>query len=135
MTGKAFTKGERATLIGSWDNRGTFSFRQVIVHSCGKKQMVLTDIDSREEIGRHFVPAVGNVETLSCFNWGATFKRLNDVDAEALCLQLGAALPAVCAAENERRAAWNESQGRVCLLPINLDEMHEPRAINRTGWR
>jgi len=51
-----FTKGDRVTLFGSWDNKGTFFFTQATVYSCGGKQMVLTAIDTGAELGRHFAP-------------------------------------------------------------------------------
>lgn len=128
---KAFRKGELVTYISSWDNKGTFSYTQAVVHSCGKVQMVLTEETSGREMGRHFKPAVADTATLSTFNWNGTFKRMSDAEAEALCLKLGAELPAVFEAENARREAWNVQQGRTCLCPHDLNELHEPRALKR----
>jgi hypothetical protein len=55
---KAFTKGDRVTLLIDWDLKGTVVFYDAIVHSCGKVQMVLTDAHTGEELGRHFQPAI-----------------------------------------------------------------------------
>lgn len=128
---KAFKKGELVTYVASWDNKGTFYYVNAVVHSCGAKQMVLTDEATGEEMGRHFAPRIGDAETVSISNWGATFKRMTDEQAEALCLELAAKLPALWQAENERRAAHNEKIGRVMLLPYDLNELHEPRALKR----
>lgn len=130
---KAFNKGEAVTLVGSWDNKGTFYFTQAVVYSCGTKQMVLTCAESGAELGRHYFPQVGNVDTLHAFNWRATFKRMTDEEANALCLELGAKLPAVFAAENARREQHNEKIGYVTLCALRLDELHEPRCFRRMG--
>jgi hypothetical protein len=125
---KAFTKGQKVTLIGSWDNKGSVYFSQAVVHSCGKKQMILTDETTGEEIGRHFRPAVGSLDTVTSFNWEGTFDRLSDDDAAALCLSAGAAVIVAVKAEiaNVRRHSgdanyrWEE-----------IEALHEPRALKR----
>ena len=60
---KTFTKGQNVTHITNWDHNGTFVFRQALVYSCGKKQMILTDLLTGEEIGRHFNPEIGAANT------------------------------------------------------------------------
>lgn len=129
---KAFKKGELVTYVASWDNKGTFYFVQAIVHSCGAKQMVLTSEETGEEMGRHYSPKAGDVETLHMGNWGATFKRMTDAEAEALCLELAAKVPSMWKAENERRRTHNENIGRTVLCLYDLNEVHEPRAIKRS---
>lgn len=79
---KAFNKGQLVTLFGDWDRRGTVYFRNAVVYSCGKKQMVLTDAETGEEIGRHFKPAIGEML--------GTFPRMTDTEAHAHAAKVGA---------------------------------------------
>jgi len=56
-----WTKGDRVTVFGSWDDEGTFWFTHATVYSCGAKQMVLTSAsnlgpEKNVELGRHFDP-------------------------------------------------------------------------------
>lgn len=128
---KAFKKGELVTYVASWDDKGTIYYVNAVVHSCGARQMVLTNEATGQEMGRHYRPEVGSVETLTPFGWCATFKRMTDEQDEALCLEQAAKLPALWQAENECRAAHNEKIGRVVLLPHDLSELYEPRALKR----
>jgi len=81
---KAFTKGQAVTYIVNFDENGLFVFRQAVVYSCGKKQMVLTDATTGEEIGRHFRPELGGKN-------GGTFPGMTDGQAIARCEELAAA--------------------------------------------
>jgi len=80
---KEFTKNELATLIENWDGKGTISFRQVRVHSCGAKQMCLHDRDTNEMLGHHFAPIAAS-ETCG------TFKLLTDEAAAAKAIEVAA---------------------------------------------
>lgn len=53
---KEFTKGQKVTIVANWNRLGDFTTREAIVYSCGKKQMILTDVTTGEEIGRNFKP-------------------------------------------------------------------------------
>ena len=55
----AFKKGDQVTLYQRYNNLGALRVTHCVVHSCGKKQMVLTDLTSGEEVGRHFKPVNG----------------------------------------------------------------------------
>lgn len=127
---KTFTKGEQVTLISSWDNKGTVTFRDAVVYSCGKKQMVLTDAVSGEEIGRHFVPERGSLDTVSAFNWQGVWPRLDRAQAEALCLEAGAKIvAAVREGLQQRRERWPDDAGYLAALAKTETELHEPCAM------
>ena len=132
--GAAFKKGQEVTYICSWDNKGTVYFQHAVVYSCGKKQMVLTDAVSGVEMGRHYAPEVGDVATVSGFNWGATFPRLTDAEAEVLCLQLGARIVEINREQYTVRAdgTWGQKdKGYRAAMLKDIAELHEPRAMHR----
>ena len=81
---KVFTKGQAVTYIVNFDDKGLFVFRQAVVYSCGKKQMVLTDAATGEEMGRHYRPEVGGEH-------GGTFQALDQAAAIAKCEDLARA--------------------------------------------
>lgn len=51
-----FVKGETVYRIHAWDDKGTFFVEPCIVHSCGKKRMVLYSIDRTVCVGTDFRP-------------------------------------------------------------------------------
>lgn len=55
---KAFTKGQKVTVIGDWNGKGTCYVRQATVHSCGTKQLKLTCDSTGDEFGRNLRPVV-----------------------------------------------------------------------------
>lgn len=69
---KQFTKGQKVTYFGPWNNKGVVYFTHAIVHSCGHKQMVLICEESGNVLGRHFETAVGEPD------WGGTFPRVSE---------------------------------------------------------
>lgn len=124
---KAFKKGDEATLIASWDRKGTVCTRQVIVHSCGKKQMVLIDAESGKEIGRHFKPhRAGPGE------FGVRPRITGDeLREEAL---------ACAAAEREREEAHfarclagGHGEDYDAAIRKEMAELHDFEVIDRTG--
>ena len=126
---KAFNKGDQVTLIGSWDNKGTVFYRDAVVHSCGKKQMVLTCAATGEELGRHYAPVCGDLAKVTSFNWIGVWPRLSREEAETLCLEAGAL---VVKAEREHLADRRErfadaSPGYFAALDKAEAELHEPR--------
>lgn len=128
---KAFTKGQKVTYIASWDNRGTVYFRHAIVHSCGTKQMVLTDEATGAEMGRHFAPIRGaELSDVTGFNWSATFPRMAHEEARAFCLAVGAKIverQRAHFAERRERFA-NAGQGYFDSIAKDESLLHEPRA-------
>lgn len=81
---KAFTKGQRVTLINSWNGKDIYSVTPAIVHSCGTKQMVLTHAETGEELGRHFRPVRQG--------WSDEIVLNVDEDAKAIALELAKAM-------------------------------------------
>jgi len=125
-----FTKGDKATLLGSLDNKGTVFHRDVIVHSCGRKQMVLTDATTGEELGRHFAPVVGTLAVVTSFNWQATFHRMTEQEATEAALRLGAMIVAYEAGRLNQCIERSPGDARyVAAIRRDLAELHEPRAL------
>jgi hypothetical protein len=52
-----FKKNDQLTLFGSWDDKGIFWHRNVVVASCGKQRMTLLCANTGEMLGRDFDPA------------------------------------------------------------------------------
>lgn len=127
---KDFTKGQAVTHFSSWDDKGTISYRQCVVHSCGQHQMVLIDAKTGECVGRHFSPAAATGDDLG------TRPALSDADAQALALQLGGAYLIRQKAFFEGRIAfynYGESDGYTKSIRKSIAALHEPRFEPRTG--
>ena len=84
-----FTKGQKVTVISIWSEADVnwkgetrnlrMSFDHAVVHSCGKKQMVLqSDAESVSYKGRNFLP------TIEQYNGEVVVERLSDEEAIAL---------------------------------------------------
>lgn len=136
-TQAAFKKGDLVTYIADWDRAGTVYYRQAVVFSCGKKQMVLTDAESGKEMGRHFKPAIGALETTYNGNCatlpGGTFPRMDKDQAEAACLAVAAEILAYENARFARCLAGGHGEGYDAAIRKDIAKLHEPRAIDRTG--
>jgi hypothetical protein len=122
-TPKAFTKGDRVTIISNWDRKGTVVYRPGIVHSCGKKQMTIYCPVKGDEIGHHFQPkrAEGNV----C----GVHPAMSDEAAIAIALIAGADKKA----RSERAIAhygYGEDHGYTKSVRRGIAELHEPRALS-----
>lgn len=122
---KAFNKGDEVTYINDWDRKGTAYFRHAIVYSCGKKQMILTDAETGEEIGRRFTPARAEIGR------AGTFARMSDAEATAAALALAENILIAQTAHFERclqnRAA---GEGYRNSIRHDLADLHEPRAAS-----
>jgi hypothetical protein len=76
-----FKKGQIVNLVKDWDGKGTVYIAPAIVHSCGKKQMVLTHAVTGVELGRHFRPQREG--------WGnAELVLTADEDANVIALEM-----------------------------------------------
>lgn len=128
----AFKKGDLVTHFGTWDNRGTIWFRQCRVYSCGHKVMILTDVKSGEEIGREFRPVKASGLELG------TYEAMTDKEAESFCLPLGQAyidqqrFHFQRCIEGNLTSRFSSESYREAMQKLS-DELHEPRALNRTG--
>lgn len=122
---KAFNKGDAVTFISDWDRMGTTFFRHAIVYACGKKQMVLTDAETGEEMGRHFIPVRAEIGR------SGTFARMTDAEATAAALALAENIIASETAQFER-CLQNDTAGEGYKNAIrkNLTALHAPRAAS-----
>lgn len=116
---KAFTKGDAVTLLRSWDNKGTVTYTDAIVYSCGAKRMVITCAATGRELGRQFAPVRGSLDNVGSFNWQGVFPRMTEEQAVEACLEAGAKV-----VEAVRRNYAHRSD--------ILANLHEPRAMART---
>ena len=124
---KAFNKGDEVTYISDWDRKGATYFRHAIVYSCGKKQMVLTDAETGEEIGRHFRPVRAEI------GFAGTFARMTDAEATAAALALAENIIARETANFERCLQRDgTSEGYQNAIRKDLANLHEPRADSLT---
>lgn len=108
-----FTKGQAVYLIVSWNDNGYFTVRPAVVHSCGKKVMVLHDPDGTF-IGRNFNPSQEqhgrNRVVHRGENVGAGF---NEYEAKEYAFALATDYAAEHRAEfNRRRAMETNDAGR-----------------------
>lgn len=121
---KAFKKGDLVTYLNDWDRKGTVTFRHAIVHSCGAKQMVLTDAKTGEEMGRHFAPELGTIGK------PGTFPRMTTEEAQAAGLELANTILA-----NERAHFTrclnnpNTSEQYKAAVRKDLDSLHGPAVL------
>lgn len=123
---KAFNKGDEVTYISDWDRKGTTYFHHAIVYSCGKKQMVLTDAETGEEMGRHFRPVRAEI------GFAGTFARMTDAEATAAALALAENIIARETADFERCLQLDADEGYKNAIRKNLANLHEPRAASHT---
>jgi hypothetical protein len=79
-----FKKSQSVFLISSWNDKGRVQIVPAVVHSCGKKQMVLTNATTGEELGRHFRPQEDQYNFVVVVDASA--------DAESIAFNFGDAL-------------------------------------------
>jgi len=124
-----FRKGQTVHLVRDWDRCGTVQITKAQVYSCGKKQMILTDAATGEELGRHFYPR----REQAAFGFCGAF-ILEDAPAaeiEAVAMQL-----ATDVLSNEREhfarcLAGGHGEGYDAAIRKAQAELHEPRIF----WR
>ena len=113
-----FKKGELVTHISDWDGNGTVYFYQAVVHSCGKKQMVLTHATTGEEMGRHFAPVAGDQTR------GGTFAHMTDEQAKAFGFGLAENILQRERTELERLSKLEAPEGYKNALKKRLANLH-----------
>jgi hypothetical protein len=130
---KAFTKGQEVTYISDWDRKGTVTFRHAVVYSCGAKQMVLTDAETGEEMGRHFRPAIGSLEVVAQGNLrampGGTFPRMTDEEAVEAGLKIAAAIQAYERELFARCLAAGNGESYNRAIQKDIDSLHDLRVV------
>ena len=123
MTTKAFTKGQLVTLFRNWDSKGTVRVQDLIVYSCGAKQMVLVDATGTKFKGSFFDPNRSDI-------WTAVLPRQTETEAQAVGLKMAEnflayerAHIAVCLEK------WGDAPGYRQAMERKLSELHEPTVI------
>lgn len=132
----AFKKGQEVTFIGDYDRKGTVYFFHAIVHSCGKKQMVLTDAKTGKERGRHFAPRVGSTVTEVIGNntikmAGGTFPRLEGEQLQEVAMQIAAEVQKAEREHLARCLAAGHGESYDAAIRRQIEELHELRIIER----
>jgi hypothetical protein len=123
-----FVKGQLVTFLQNWDNKGTVRICDLVVYSCGKKQMILVDCHGEKFEGRHFYP------TESQYGSGVVVPRLSREDAEIAALNLGETIVTMERTRMENCIAhygYPESHGYTKAVRQGIAELHEARAV----WR
>ena len=131
---KAFKKGDRVTLIRSWDGRGTAYYNQAIVHSCGLKRLILTDEETGKELGRDFPPlnAADDPVPLGLSN-SNVYHRLEGAALVAVGEELAKA-----EVERAREAfekaieTYPDDHGYCRVMARKLARLHEPRIFSES---
>lgn len=121
---KAFTKGQPVTFLQNWDSKGTVRIADLIVHSCGAKQMVLVDEAGAKFEGKNFLP--GREQ----YSYGLVVPRLSPEAAEAAALELGAAIVVAVRNRLEKAIAhygYPETDNYTKSIRQDIEELHEPR--------
>lgn len=84
-----FKKNDLVTNFYRWDGAGDYGYTQAIVYSCGKKQMVLTDEITGEEMGRNYHPSgVDSFAPAYDLVLSGTAPRMTPEEAEVFCVAL-----------------------------------------------
>ena len=117
-------KGDKVTMIKSWDERGTVAYYQAEVLSWGKIRATL--IQESNTARRFCTPKVATN------NEQGIYPRMTDEAAEAMCLIVGRNVAA------ERKAQWEKDIEQnshnafyVAAIQKQINELHEPKAIKK----
>ena len=121
---KAFKKGDKVTIISDWDKKGTCSYQDAIVHSCGKKQMVLTCAETGKELGHHFRPERDQ------YGRAAVFPRMTRDEAIAATLSFAKVIVENEIVQANNRLSQHTDERDEAFWRKYLQEIHEPRAAH-----
>lgn len=132
MTTRAFVKGQPVTYFGSYDDKGTIRVIDLVVYSCGAKQMVLAHPNGDKFAGANFLPqVVQSLEPTPSHHTPEVWPRMTAEAAEAHALEMGARF-----VEGQREHFRNcreryATAGPGYLKSIAIDEaaLHEPRVV------
>jgi hypothetical protein len=130
QTTQTFAKGQQVTFLGDWDQKGTVVVRDMVVHSCGRKQMTLHYADGTFA-GRNYLPTVrqdyGGANVCA-----QVHPRMTEAEAEARGLEMAAEILAYERARYERiMAIPGNTPGYLAAMRRGLGELHEPRVVRR----
>lgn len=119
---KAFKKGQRVTVLGDWDRKGTVYIRHATVHSCGSKVLRLTCDRTGDEFGREFPPQIAGPGEVGVRPF---------LSGEALQAEAAAVAEKVLADQRKSITAcieMNPGEARyIAAMKQDLAELHAPR--------
>jgi hypothetical protein len=122
----AFVKNQEVTYLQNWDSKGTVRIIDLIVYSCGRKQMVLVDATGKKFEGCLFQPTEEQIQ------YGRVVPRLSPEAALTAALELGATIVALERASMENsiaRAGKSETHNYTKSMREEIAKLHEPRAV------
>jgi hypothetical protein len=123
-----FKKGDKVTLFRSWDDKGTVYAIQAIVHSCGKKRMILTSEETGEELGREFYPEYN--EEHNTLHYGSyVTKRLEGDELTKTGEKLAQNYIDTQKKIYQQRIERDESERK--YFERHIEDLHEPRLLIR----
>jgi hypothetical protein len=136
MAKPVFKKGDKVTYIADWDRKGTVYFQQAVVYSCGKKQMVLTDEKTGNEMGRHFKPELGSTENRVGTNGGTymaggVWPRLTAEEATEIGMKVAASIREFEDAHFARCLAGNHGEAYDRGIRESMAKLHDLKVIER----
>ena len=119
-----FSKGQQVTYFVNYDRKGTVQIRDLVVYSCGKKQMVLCDENGVKFQGASFLPTVAQ------YSMCEVHPSMTEEAATAYALELGAKIVASELASMEAAIisyGYAEDAGYNKSMRRKIAELHEPR--------
>lgn len=126
---KAFTKGQKVTVFGNWDGKGTAHYQQAEVVSCGVKQMALKCAVTGTMMGVHYKPVVGTISDIATApGQTVVVPAVDDATAHSMTLEAAEVFLASYRQRYATSRACNPNN-HFYLNSINEEEMslHEPR--------
>ena len=118
-----FTKGQKVTYIRDWDRKGTVTINQLVVHSCGKKQMILVDENGKKFSGQNFLPK--NEQYFS----GLVVDRVEGEEAEELAIKVAENILQKEREHFNRCLSSGREEGYNAAIRDSIAKLHEPEFI------
>lgn len=137
-----FRKGQLVTVFFNFDRNGSVKVVNLVVHSCGKKQMILVDEAGVKFQGHNFYPTEiqypvnGMNADLFASAAHVVKPRMTDDEATSFALTLGAQFAQTERETLERtiarytaREGVNLDRGYLNAMNRKIAEIHEPRVV------
>jgi len=123
---KKFTKGQEVYQISSWDDKGTYVIKHLIVESCGKIQMTAKYKETGNMLERNI--RMETIDHPRCF---MAVVAVNDCpNPEEFARQEATKYIADRRTAMEKQIEKNaDNEGYVRAVQESLDALHEPRAV------
>lgn len=119
-----FTKNQPITLFINRNNKGSVQVHDLIIYSCGKKQMVLVNEAGEKFTGANWRPQ----EEQSSFHRVTPRKTVEEADAYATSLAQHIVASEKARMENcISHYGYPEEHGYTRTVRKNIADLHEPR--------